>query len=148
MYLHLALKKKKLKTQNFVIFLGGVAEGLNPLAGAVLGYIGIYLPGIAIKHALLPAWEKLRVNSIVMWGVKGVECAAIGLVFTAVYRLWRIAIIDPTNQSGSPVDNQPWFVLITIMALTYCKWFKGQPAVAILGGGFLRVLYFACIREI
>lgn len=108
----------------------------------------MYLPGITIKLALLPAWEKLRMNSIVLSGVKGVECGAVGLVFTAVYRLWRIAIIDSSNQSGSPVDNQPWFVLISMMAFTYCKWFRGWPAVGILGGGLLGVIYFGAIRHI
>jgi len=125
-----------------------VAQGLNPLAGAALGFIGIYFPGIAMKHAVLPAWEKLRLNTYILSGFKGVECAAIGLVFTAVYRLFRIAIIDSQNQAGSSVDNEPWFFFIAMMAFTYCTWFKGWPVVAILGGGLLGVLYYSAIKSI
>jgi chromate transport protein ChrA len=125
-----------------------VAQGLNPLAGAVVGFFGIYFPGIAMKHAFLPAWEKLRLNTYVMSGFKGVECAAIGLVFTAVFRLFKIAIIDAENQSGSSVDNKPWFFFIASMAFSYCTWFNGWPVVAIMGGGLLGVLYYGAVRSI
>jgi chromate transport protein ChrA len=129
-----------------VVFLGTVAVGFNPVAGAVLGYLGIYIPGILIKFAILGVWEKMRNKPLLTSALKGVECGAVGLVFTAVYRLWKIGFINQQLQQGGPIDTDPWFVLITIASFTSCKWFRVKPPIAIVSGGLLGMIWYAVIK--
>ena len=128
------------------MFLGAVSSGIHPLAGAVLGYLGVYIPGILIKTAMLAIWKKMRMNGILVSALKGVECGAVGLVFTAVYRLWMIGLINQESQHGSPIDNDPWFVLISVASFAASKWFGVNPPVAIVAGGLLGIIWFGVCR--
>lgn len=42
------------------VYLGALAVPHNPALGAILGYLGIYMPGLILKFALLPFYAKLR----------------------------------------------------------------------------------------
>ena len=128
------------------MFLGAVSSGIHPLAGAVLGYLGIDIPGILIKTVMLAFWKKMRMNGILVSALKGVECGAVGLVFTAVYRLWMIGLINQESQHGSPIDNDPWFVLISVASFATSKWFGVNPPVAIVAGGLLGIIWFGVCR--
>jgi len=128
------------------VFLGAVSSGIHPLAGAVLGYLGIDIPGILIKTVMLAFWKKMRMNGILVSALKGVECGAVGLVFTAVYRLWMIGLINQESQHGSPIDNDPWFVLISVASFATSKWFGVNPPVAIVAGGLLGIIWFGVCR--
>ena len=44
---------------------------------------------------------KPRLNS----ALKGVACGAIGLVYSAVYRLWGIGLLNQEAQQGSPLGK-------------------------------------------
>jgi chromate transport protein ChrA len=102
----------------------------------------MYTPGLTIKAAMLAIWSRARGNKFVLSGLKGVECGAVGLVFTAVYRLWILGIMDSTNMRGTAIDTDPWFVLITVMSFSSSKWFGVKPPIAILSGGLLGMLWF------
>lgn len=117
------------------------------MSGATLGFLGIYLPGILLKFFILGMWEKMRSKPRLMSALKGVECGAVGLVFTAVFRLWKIGLINEASQSGSPIDNQPWFVLITVASFTASKWFGVIPPVAIVSGGFLGMIWYGVVKS-
>jgi chromate transport protein ChrA len=129
-----------------VVFLGAVATGFNPLAGAALGFLAIYIPGILIKIALLGVWEKMRTKPLLISALKGIECGAVGLVFTAVYRLWKIGFINQQLQQGGPIDTDPWFVLISVASFTSCKWLGVKAPVAILAGGILGLIWYAVVK--
>lgn len=119
---------------------------MHPLLGAFLGFVGIYVPGILIKTSILALWKKMRNNSLLNSGLKGVECGAVGLVFTAVYRLWNIGLINQEAQSGSPINSNPWFVLISIASFTASKWFGMVPPGAIVSGGFLGMIWYGVVK--
>jgi chromate transport protein ChrA len=106
----------------------------------------MYIPGILVKIAILSAWEKMRDNPRVTSGLKGVECGAVGLVFAAVYRLWKIGLINQDNQNGSALDNDPWFVLISGVSFISCRWFGVKPPVAIIAGGFLGMIWYGVVH--
>lgn len=84
--------------------------------------------------------EKVWFNAV----MRGVNAAAVGLVFTAVYKLWMIGNMGGSGgaggaglQGGSPLSNDPWLVLITATAYVGGAWFNVEPPVAILVGGAL-----------
>ena len=128
-----------------MVFLGAVANGFNPLVGAALGFLAIYIPGILIKTAILGVWEKMRTKPLSTSALKGIECGAVGLVFAAVYRLWKIGFINQQLQQGGPIDTDPWFVLILVASFTSSKWFGVKPPLAILAGGLLGMIWYAVI---
>jgi chromate transport protein ChrA len=119
----------------------------NPALGAFLGYLAIFFPGIIIKVSLLPIWRKMRTMPLLNAALKGVECGAVGLVYTAVYRLWRIGLINKESQQGSSIDNEPWFVVISAIAFISCRWYKGSPPLVIVLGGLLGMAYYGVIRQ-
>ena len=95
---------------------------------------------------MLAIWKKMRMNGILVSALKGVECAAIGLVFTAVYRLWKIGLINEKSQHGSPIDNDPWFVLISVASFVASNWFGVVPPVAIVSGGLLGMIWYGAVQ--
>lgn len=127
--------------QNFGVFLGAITSPTNPVLGGFIGYVAIFVPGILIKFAVLPLWKKMRSNPRLRSGLKGIECGAVGLVYTAVYRLWRIGLINNQTQQGSSIDNEPWFVVVCALSFISCKWFRAAPPIAIIIGGLLGMVW-------
>jgi chromate transporter len=70
----------------FAAYLGWVL-GPSPhgLAGAALGLIGIFLPGILILIGALPFWDDLRRRSEAQALMRGVNAAVVGLLGAALY---------------------------------------------------------------
>lgn len=60
----------------------------NPVVGALLGYIGIFAPGILLKLALLPLYKDWREYAIAKSALRGLNAAAVGLIYTAVWQLF------------------------------------------------------------
>ena len=87
----------------------------------------------------------MRSNPRLRSGLKGIECGAVGLVYTAVYRLWRIGLINNKTQQGSSIDNEPWFVVVCAFSFISCKWFRTPPPVAIILGGLLGMAWYGVI---
>lgn len=73
---------------NFSVFLGILSLPSNPVLGAFLGFFGIFSPGIGIKLALLPLYKKWRRSGVAKSVLRGLNAAAAGLVYTAVYALF------------------------------------------------------------
>jgi len=82
-----------------------------------------------------------RLNS----ALKGIACGAVGLVYTAVYRLFRIGYLNQNAQHGSSLADEPWFVLVCAASFIACRWYKVQPPVAIISGGLLGMIWFGVI---
>lgn len=58
----------------------------NPFLGALIAYLAIFSPGLLLKFALLPSYSKFRENIKVKSVLRGLNAAASGLVYTAVFR--------------------------------------------------------------
>ncbi|KAK3296641.1 chromate transporter-domain-containing protein [Chaetomium fimeti] len=123
---------------NFAVYLGALTAanaGHPPAAGAVLGYLAIYLPGLATVHGTVGVWGKVR----------GVNAAAVGLIYTAVYRLWQIGWIDEGFERGASLAEDPWWVVVTASSYVGGCWFGVSPPVACVAGAVLGLLRFAVV---
>ena len=82
-----------------------------------------------------------RLNSI----LKGIACGAIGLVYTAVYRLFQIGLLNKNAQTGSPLGNEAWFVLVMATSFISCKWYGAPPPLAIVAGACLGMIWYGVV---
>ena len=73
--------------------------------------------------------------------------AAVGLVFTAVYRLWEIGYLSANASQGQSLGMEPFWVVVA--AITYAEnaWFRVPPAIAIAIGGILGLCWYAVIQR-
>jgi chromate transporter len=78
----------------FAAYLGAVANTPpGGVAGAVVGLLGIFLPGILILVGTLPFWEIIRRQSAARGMISGVNAAVVGLLAAALYDpVWTSAI--------------------------------------------------------
>src|SRR6202043_2589271 len=89
---------------NFAVYLGSLAiagSSLPSFVGALIGFLGIFTPGVIIVIGVMGLWNALRSYRWLLSLLRGVNAGAVGLVFAAVYKLWQIGFVDPDNQSGS-----------------------------------------------
>ena len=100
---------------NFAVCLGAlaVAGHMNPAAGAVAGYLATYAPGIILHIGTMGLWKSLRNHRWFTSGLRGVNAAAVGLICTAVYRLWEQGFLSETFSLGFPLGLDPWWVVVT-----------------------------------
>jgi chromate transporter len=83
----------------FAAYLGAVV-GLQPngLAGAALGLIGIFLPGILILIGMLPFWDAFRIRPGAQAAMRGINAAVVGLLGAALYNpVWTTSVRTPAD---------------------------------------------------
>ncbi|KAG0251729.1 hypothetical protein DFQ27_008576 [Actinomortierella ambigua] len=126
---------------NLAAFLGAVAM-MNTTSGSVgasilgafLCYVAIFTPGLLLKCAILPLWQALRDRPAVKMVFRGVNAAALGLVFSAVWLLW----VQITTLQGS--DG---YHIVIASAGFVASGYLGVPAplVIVLGGAMGAIEY-------
>jgi chromate transport protein ChrA len=134
---------------NFAVYLGSLATAGSPLPsflGALIGFLGIFTPGIIIVIGVMGLWNSLRSRRWLRSLLRGVNAGAVGLVFTAVYKLWQIGFVDADNQSGSPLGRDPWWVAITAMSFVGGAWFGMSAPFAIVLGGILGLTWYGVVK--
>ena len=83
----------------FAAYLGTVVQ-VEPhgLAGAALGLIGIFLPGILILLGILPFWDSFRRRASAQAMMRGVNAAVVGILSAALYDpVWTTTIHSPRD---------------------------------------------------
>ena len=65
---------------NFSVFLGVLTLPSQPVLGAFLGCVAIFLPGIVLKVGLLPLYTRWRSSKTTRSVLRGLNAAAVGLV--------------------------------------------------------------------
>ena len=83
----------------FAAYLGAVVR-LQPdgLAGAALGLIGIFLPGILILIGMLPFWDAFRIRPGAQAAMRGINAAVVGLLGAALYNpVWTTSVRTPAD---------------------------------------------------
>jgi chromate transport protein ChrA len=133
---------------NFAVFLGtltAVNGGYPGAAGAVLGYLGIFLPGLVTVHGTMGVWAALRSKRWVKSGLRGINAAAVGLIYTAVYRLWQIGWIDEGFSRGTSLANDPWWVVVTATSYVGGCWFGVSPPLACVLGAVLGLVRYGVV---
>jgi chromate transporter len=94
----------------FAAYLGAVVEPSHGIAGAALGLIGIFLPGILVLLGTLPFWDVLRQRVGAQAIMRGINAAVVGLLGAALYNpLW----ISSVRSSGDFALALVGFVLLT-----------------------------------
>ncbi|KAI9787106.1 MAG: hypothetical protein M1839_003341 [Geoglossum umbratile] len=135
---------------NFAVYLGALASynlpPLNSATGALIGYLGIFLPGLILFIGTIGIWRSMRRKRWVTSSLRGVNAAAVGLVYTAVYRLWRIGFVDRAFQAGASLEQDPWWVAVAATSFVGGMWFDMAAPVAILLGGAMGMLWFAVVK--
>lgn len=96
----------------FAAYLGTiVSPSPHGLAGAVLGLIGIFLPGVLILLGTLPFWETFRQRAGARAMMGGVNAAVVGLLGAALYSpVWTSSVRTPGDFALALVG----FVLLTV----------------------------------
>ncbi|KAL4998433.1 chromate transporter-domain-containing protein [Aspergillus recurvatus] len=134
---------------NFAIFLGALtlSSSQHSILGAILAGLAIFTPGLTLAVAVQSFWRALRRKMYVVRFLRGVNAAAVGLVFTAVYRLWEIGYLRPGGSSGEGVSlaREPWWVVVAAVSYSGSRWFGIPPAVAIVAGAGLGVAWLGVV---
>ncbi|KKA19304.1 hypothetical protein T310_6712, partial [Rasamsonia emersonii CBS 393.64] len=134
---------------NFAVFLGALVvlkSGYPTILGAFLGYLGIFVPGITLAIAVQSFWRVLRRRKWVVDLLRGINATAVGLVFTAVYRLWEIGYLTPEASSGKSLGLDPWWVVVATVAYAETAWFKVPAAAAIVFGAVLGLCWYGVVQ--
>jgi chromate transporter len=117
----------------FAAYLGAVVKlEPNGLAGATLGLIGIFLPGILILVGMLPFWDAFRMRAGAQAAMRGVNAAVVGLLGAALYNpVWTTSVKTPAD-----------FAIALVSLVLLVAW-RAPPLVAVivsaLGGIVLAV---------
>jgi chromate transporter len=85
----------------FAAYLGAVGKpSPHGIAGAALGIVGIFLPGILILLGTLPFWDTFRQRVGAQAIMSGVNAAVVGLLGAALYNpLWVSSVGSPGDFS-------------------------------------------------
>ncbi len=96
----------------FAAYLGTVVTPEpHGLAGAALGLLGIFLPGVLILLGTLPFWDSFRKRSSAQAMMRGVNAAVVGLLGAALYSpVWTSSVKAPGDFGIALVG----FVLLTV----------------------------------
>lgn len=96
---------------SFAAYLGAVVQPApHGLAGAALGLIAIFLPGMLILTGALPFWQTIRQRAGAQSALRGVNAAVVGLLGAALYDpIWTNSVRAPGDFGLALVG----FVLLT-----------------------------------
>ncbi|KAK9366112.1 chromate transporter-domain-containing protein [Lipomyces kononenkoae] len=133
---------------NFGVYLGALTflnSSYPTILGAFLAYLGIFFPGITLAVGVQSIWRKLRTKALVVSCLRGINATAVGLVFTAVYRLWQIGYLSANAGSGQSLAMDPWWVVVTAVTYAETAWFNVPPAGAIIFGGILGLCWYGAV---
>jgi chromate transport protein ChrA len=131
------------------VYLGALtlAHTSTPtIIGALIGLVGMFSPGIILATALQGIWRVLRSRPAVTATLRGINAAAVGLVFTAVYRLWEIGYLTPGNEEGMSLGLEPWWVAVSAVTYSECAWFGVEPWMGIVLGAVLGLCWYGVVR--
>lgn len=130
---------------NFAVYLGVLACPKSPVLGAFLGWFGIFSPGIMLKLALLPIYNRWRKSLIAKSILRGLNAAAVGLVYTAVWQLFLVGYIhqsangqstsNSNTSTSSPLTSNPWWGVVAAWSFVLSQWCNVPAAFIILFGG-------------
>jgi chromate transporter len=108
----------------FAAYLGAVTKaGPNGLAGAIVGLIGIFLPGLLILIGTLPFWDALRTRAGAQAAMRGINAAVVGILAAALY--------DPVWTSSVKTSGDFAIALIGFVLLV--AW-RAPPLVVVVTG--------------
>ncbi|KAH7001296.1 chromate transporter-domain-containing protein [Ilyonectria destructans] len=133
---------------NFAVYLGSLTAingGYSSAAGAIIAFVGIFAPGMILVHGTMGLWSAIRGWRWVKAALRGLNAAAVGLIYTAVYRLWQIGYIDEGYRNGTSLAVEPWWVVTTATSFFGGMWMGASPPVAIGLGGVMGMIWYGVV---
>jgi chromate transporter len=105
----------------------------NGLAGATLGLVVIFLPGILLHLGTLPFWESFRRRTGTQAVMRGINAGVVGLLGAALYEpIWTSSVQGPKD-----------FAVVLVGFILLMAW-KAPPvlvvAVSALGGALFALV--------
>lgn len=135
---------------NFGVYLGALAMQKSQFPtffGAFLGFVGLFAPGLTLLVGVQSFWPILRKKKWILDLLRGVHATAVGLVFTAVYRLWEIGYLTAERSSGRSLGLEPWWVVTAAVSYAENAWFRVPSAAAIAMGAVLGLCWYGAISR-
>ncbi|KAJ4383875.1 hypothetical protein N0V86_000718 [Didymella sp. IMI 355093] len=135
---------------NFSVYLGALAlasTGTPTILGSMLSFLGIFFPGLILTVGVQGIWQVMRTKAWVLSLLRGINATAVGLVFTAVYRLWEIGYLTPERSDGISLAREPWWVVVATLTYAETAWFGVPPAVAIIFGAVLGLGWYGAVGQ-
>ncbi|SCZ96602.1 BZ3500_MvSof-1268-A1-R1_Chr4-4g07468 [Microbotryum saponariae] len=126
--------------RSYTVDPGSSCDPIPAILGRPLGAMAIFTPGILLKLGALPLYQRFKTNGPVRSVLRGFNAGAIGLIYSAVYRLFRVGFVQgSTLDPGVPaafrsLDQDGFWVSIVAATFVACGWFNVPTPVAILGG--------------
>jgi chromate transporter len=83
----------------FAAYLGAVVRTApHGVAGAAVGLIGIFLPGMLVLIGALPFWQAFQKSARALAVTRGINAAVVGLLGAALYSpLWTSSVRTPAD---------------------------------------------------
>jgi len=134
---------------NFAVFLGSltaIKNGYSSIAGALIAWVAIFSPGLILVHGTMGLWGAARNRRWVKALLRGINAGAVGLIYTAVYRIWQVGYIDEGFQFGRSLGDDPWWVVVVATSYVGGRWFKISAPAAIILGAVLGLLRYAVVN--
>src|SRR5690606_9617648 len=96
----------------FAAYLGAVmGPQPNGIAGAAIGLLAVFLPGLLLVVGALPFWDAFRTLPAAQAAMRGANAAVVGILGAALYHpVWTSAILAPPDFALALVG----FVLLTV----------------------------------
>jgi chromate transport protein ChrA len=133
---------------NFSVYLGALTLATTrvpTIFGALLAFVAIFTPGLLLAVAVQSFWQAMRTKAWVLSLLRGINATAVGLVFTAVYRLWEIGYLTPESSDGKSLAMEPWWVVVAAVTYAETAWFNVPPAFAIIFGAVLGLGWYGAV---
>ena len=110
---------------SFAAYAGGLAARggsvIYQVMGAVIGGIGIFLPGLLLIYFIYPVWENMKKIKAIKVSLKGINAVAGGLI--------AVAAVILMQKSGLALDN----LIITLVTILLLKTKKIPAPLIVLG---------------
>lgn len=98
---------------SFAAYAGGLAARggsvLYQIMGAVIGGVGIFLPGLLLIYFIYPVWENMKKIKAIKVSLKGINAVAGGLI--------AVAAVILMQKSGMALDN----LIVTAVTILLLK---------------------------
>lgn len=108
----------------FAAYLGAVVGPLpHGLVGAMIGLVGIFLPGVLILVGTLPFWVSLRASAGAQAAMRGINASVVGLLGAALYNpLWTESV------------HSAWDIGVAVIGFALLTVGRTRPIVVVLWG--------------
>jgi len=127
--------------------LTAIGGGYTSIWGALSGFLGIFIPGLMVVHGGMGLWNALRGKRWVKSALRGINAAAVGFIYTAVYRIWQVGFIDEGFLAGKSLGDDPWWVVVAVTTFVGGMWFKLNAPLAIVVGAAMGLIRYGVVSS-